>query len=267
MIKTFKLFGLLIAVILTFTDISPAQTILKQGSQSKVETPFIFVARDVKTYAQLQNLVEDLPAATTIDFKKNAVVAGFAGEKPTGGFAVEIKQTGKKYSLDVSSPGKDMMVTQIITTPFKVWQIPLDENEALELDFATSFTKGMKTFQVTKGDFGYSGGIAGIRRKFKANGTIKMLNHNDYTTILFALKGTGNDAKRQLSAIASGILQKESIEVFRLDAGTFVETPNPSFSVKGRLKGKNLSLNFAPLPSNVADGFAGKGSLTANQIK
>lgn len=265
--KTFKLFGLIFSLISLMTTLSNAQTTLKEGSYGKVEEPFIFVARDEKTYLQLQNLVEELPSVSTVDFKKNAVVAGFAGEKPTGGWSVEIRKAGKRFLVDLKSPRKDAMTTQVITTPFKVSLIPLDENEALPLDWTTSYAKNSKTFQVTKGDFEYSGGIAGIRKKFKANGTIQMLTFGEYTTILFNLKGKGAEQKHKLSEIASGTLKDGNIELMRLDAGTFVQFPRPPLTVKGSLKGKNLSLNFEPLPTNVADGFEGKGSLEAVQIK
>lgn len=289
MIKTFKLFALIILIFSISSLVLFGQKkvvhpikpkdfdglgitndfkVLAEGSQSKVDTPFIFIARDEKTYAQLQNLVEELPSVSTIDFKKNAVVAGFAGEKPTGGWSVEIRKAGKRVLVDLKSPGKDMMVTQVITTPFKVSLIPIEERVSLPLDFTASFAKNLKTFQVAKGDFEYSGGFAGIRKNFKSNGTIKMMNFGDYATILFDLKGKGAEQKLQLSETASGVLKDGNIELMRLDAGTFVQFPRPPFAVKGTLKGKKLSLNFESLPdTTVDDGFQGKGSLEAIMIK
>lgn len=240
--------------------------VLAEGSQSKVDSPFVFVARDEKTYLQLQNLVEGLPASSTIDFKKNAVVAGFAGEKPTGGWTVEIRKVGKKVLIDQQSPRKDMMVTQVITTPFKVSLIPVDENESLSLEFTASYAKNKKTFQLKKGNFEYTGGIAGIRKKFQATGTIQMLTFGDYVTMLFDLKGKGQ--KLNLSEISSGTLKDGSIDISRLDSGSFVQFPRPPFSVKGTLKNKILSLKFeSQQETNFADGFVGKGSLEAIQIK
>lgn len=286
MIKTFKLFALIIFIFSSLAVFSQEKVVypikpkdfdglgitndfkvLAEGSQSKVESPFVFIARDEKTYAQLQNLVEGLPAASTIDFKKNAVVAGFAGERSTGGWSVEIRKAGKRVLIDLKSPPKGSMTTQVITYPFKVSLIPLDEGEALPLDFTTSYAKNSKTFQVTKGDFEYSGGFAGIRKKFKVNGTIQILTFGDFTTVLFNLKGTGKEAKRKLSETVSGTLKNGNIELARLDAGSFVENPHPPFGVKGMLKGKNLSLNFDSLPTTFADGFEGKGSLEAILVK
>lgn len=240
---------------------------LVKGAHSKVETPFVFVARDEKTYAQLQNLVEGLPDVSTIDFSTNAVIAGFAGEKSTGGWTVEIKKTAKGYGLIVQVPGKGMMVTQEITNPFNVAQVPIDSNKSLALDLPINFNSKIQNFRVNKGDFEYTGGIAGRRKQFKADGTIRLLTSGDYVSVWFDLKGKGADQTRKLSAIASGTFKNGNLEIERLDAGNFVEMPHPPFLVKGMLKDKTLSLNFEPLPTNVADGYEGRGSLEAVRIK
>ncbi len=261
--KSFKLFVFLFLLIGVFSTVSNAQTTLKEGFNSKVDTPFIFVARDAKTYAQLQNLVEGLPSVSTIDFKQNAVVAGFAGTKPTGGFGVEIRKSGERVGIFIQAPRKDMMVTQVITTPFKVSLVPVEEDKALPLNLASAFINKMQVFRLNKGNFEFSGGFAFKRKKFKADGTIRLLTFGDYVSVWFDLKGKGAERKRRLSEMASGVLKKGKIELARLDAGSFSDSPRPPFEVKGTLKSKILSLNFEPLPTNVADGYAGKGSLEA----
>lgn len=291
-VKMLKTFNLLALIILTFSlntlfiygqgkvvhPIKPKDfdglgmtndfKVLAEGSQSNVDKPFVFVARDEKSYAQLQKLVEGLPSYSTIDFKKNAVVAGFAGERPTGGWTVEIRKVGKKVLIDLQSPRKDMMVTQVITTTYKVSLIPVNENESLSLNFTESYAKDKKTFQLKKGDFEYTGGIAGIRKKIQATGTVQMLTFGDYVTMFFDLKGKGKDQKLKLSEISSGTLNEGSIDISRLDSGTFVQFPRPPFFVQGTLKNKNLSLKFeSQEETKYADGFTGKGSLDAIQVK
>lgn len=268
MLKTFKLFGLIFLLIGVFTIVSNAQKVLVKGSYAKVDKPFVFVARDQKTYAQLQNLVEGLPDVSTIDFQKNAVVAGFAGEKSTGGWTVEIKQSVKTFVIEIKSPGKDMMVTQVITTPFNVSLVPVEADRALQLDVVSAnFSDKRQYFVVKKADFEFTGGIAGRRKQFTANGTISVLTFGEYITAWFDLKGIGTEEKRRLFAMASGTLKNGNIELARLDAGSFVDSPRPPYSVKGILKIKNLSLNFEPLPTNVSDGYEGKGSLEAEMAK
>lgn len=285
MLKTFKIF-VIVTFVLSFNSLIFAQKkivhpikpkdfdglgitndfkILAEGNQSLIDKPFVFVAREQKAYSQLQNLVEGLPGE--IDFKNFAVVAGFAGERPTGGWSVEIRKSGNKMLVDVQSPRKDMMVTQMITSPFKVCLIPLDKNGGLPLEISTAYAKNFNIFQIKKGDFEFTGGIAGIRKKFKFNGTIKMLTFGENITFFYDLYGTGKDSKRKLNEFGSGTLKNEDLELISLDAGNFVDSPHPSFTVKGSLKNKKITQTFESLASNVADGYIGKGSLEAIQIK
>ncbi|MBX7171765.1 MAG: protease complex subunit PrcB family protein [Pyrinomonadaceae bacterium] len=239
---------------------------LVKGAHSKVDKPFVFVVRDAKTYAELQKLVEGLPEVSTIDFTKSAVIAGFAGEKPTGGFTVEVKKTTNGYGIAIVAPGKGMMVTQEITTPFNVAVVPLVPLKDLSVDFAAANNK-LQNFQVNKADFEFTGGIAGRRTQFKAGGTIKILTFGDYVSVWFDLKGKGTAQKRRLLTTASGVLKNGNLTIEIVEPGSFVEMPRPPFLAQGTLNEKSLSLNFEPTPTNVADGYEGRGSLEAVQVK
>jgi hypothetical protein len=241
--------------------------LLAQGFNSKVDQPFVFVARDAETYQQLQNLVEDLPSASTIDFNQNSVVAGFAGTRPTGGWTVEIRKSAEKVGVFIQPPGKGMMVTQMITTPFKVSLVPVEEGRALSLNPGAAFLDKAQNFLLKKGNFEFTGGFAGGRKTFKADGTIKLMTFGDFATVWFNLKSMGKKEKRYLSDIVSGTLKKENLKLERVDAGTFADRPRPPFAVMGNLRGKVLALSFEPLPSNVSDGYQGRGSLEAIRIK
>jgi hypothetical protein len=52
---------------------------LAAGGYGPVREPFIFVARDVETYARLRELNDKLPELGADFFKSNAVVAAFLG--------------------------------------------------------------------------------------------------------------------------------------------------------------------------------------------
>ncbi len=286
--KTFKLFALFILIISFGALVAFGQKkvvhpikpkdfdglgftqdfkVLAEGFNSKVDAPFVFVARDAKTYARLQNLVEGLPSASTIDFKQSAVVAGFAGTKSTGGWTLEIRKSGERIGVFIQAPRQDMMVTQALTTPFKVSLVPIEEDKAVSLNLAPDFIKKMRVFRLNQGDFEFSGGFAFKRKQFKAAGTIRLITFGDEATFWFDLKGQGAEQKRRLSEMASGTLKNGKIELARLDAGSFSDRPRPPFEVEGTLKSKVLSLSFEPLPTNVADGYAGKGSLAAIRMK
>lgn len=237
--------------------------IIAEGTQSKVEEPFIFIARDAKTYAHLQTLVENLPDVSTIDFSKEAVVAAFAGTKPTAGYGVRIRKTGEKIAIDVAEPRKDLMLAQIITMPYKIAVVPVEEDKALPLEASATWTNKMAVYRLSRGsNFSYSGGFAFRERKFDAEGTIGVLTFGELATVSFNLTAKG-DKNLMLSEMASGVFKDSKFDLKRLDAGTFSEMPRPSLNVSGTISDKKITLKFEPNPTNVADGFAARGNVEA----
>ncbi len=239
--------------------------ILLEGAYSKVETPFVFVARDAETYALIRGMVnEGLPASSTVDFSRAAVVAAFAGEKNTGGWSVAIRQSANKTIVDVRAPGKGAMVTQALTTPFQVAVVPIAAELALSLELPAAWNDKWKMYRVSNGDFEYSGGIRGITKKFKAEGTIGVLSYKDYITYNFNLAGKGSSKALKLSDTVSGIINAGNVEIARLDAGTFAEIPRSALKVSGTTTVANkLSLVFEPLPPTIADSFSVTGKIEA----
>lgn len=241
--------------------------ILLEGSQSKVETPFIFIARDAETYALMRSLVEGLPASSTIDFSKTVVVAGFAGERNTGGWSVAIRQVTDRTIIDVNAPPKGGMNAQVITYPFQVALVPADENQALNIEATATWTNAMTIYRVSKADFEYSGGIAGRGKKFGAEGTIGVLTFGDHRTYIFNLSGKGSESQRKISETVSGVIKEGGLEIARLDAGSFAEMPHPPLKVTGTATDEKLALKFESLAPTVADGFTTGGKLEASKIK
>lgn len=240
---------------------------IAEGAYSKIETPFVFAVREPKTYAQLQNFVENLPSASQIDFNKSAVVAAFAGMKNTGGYSVAIKKAADKIVIDILSPPKDAMTTQALTMPYKVALIPIEEENALSLEVAANWQNAVQTYKITSSEFEYSGGFAGIQKKFEAEGTIKILSFGNYVTLIFNLSGKGAEKARKLNETASGTIKDGKIDLARLDAGSFSEMPRPPLKVSGTIANDKLNLTFEPLPTNVNDGFQVRGKIEAAKIK
>lgn len=241
--------------------------VLAEGSYSKIEQPFVFVARSNETYTQLQNLVENLPSVLEIDFSKTAVVAAFAGTKNTGGYSVSIKSASGKVSIDTVNPPKDAMLTQAITAPFKVALVALEENNSINLELSARWKNVMQTYRITSGAFEYSGGFAGIRKEFGADGTIGVLIFGDNATLVFNLNGKGAEKTRKLSEAASGLIKDGRVDLAQLDAGNFSENPKPPLKVSGTIANNKLSLVFEPLPSRISDGFQARGKIEAVKAK
>lgn len=241
--------------------------VLSAGSQSNVEKPFIFVARDAKTYEFLKAMVDDLPNADRINFDQNAVVAAFAGTKPTGGYEVRINKTSQTNMIELVTPPKGAMVTQIITQPYKIVEIPVYRDDALALDSGANWANAMENFRVTRGDFKFSGGIGGMRRSFKANGGISVWTYGDYVTIFMNLRGIGNNKNRRLMQYTSGVLKNGKMEFARMTAGNFVDNPKPPFGISGTRRARNLVLNFESIQTGYYDGFMGSGKISAIKVR
>lgn len=69
------------------------------------------------------------PAMPVVDFGQSRVVAFFWGQKPTGGFSIQLLSTRVvdstlRVELRLSSPAPDAMVTQALTSPFLMLEVP-----------------------------------------------------------------------------------------------------------------------------------------------
>lgn len=240
---------------------------LAQGSYSSIESPFIFVARTPETYAAMQSFVENLPPASTIDFSKTAVVAAFAGTKNSGGYSVTVKKTTGGVAIDVAAPPKGAMVTQALTAPYNVSLVPLEEEVTLLVEVSANWKNVAQNFKITSGEFEYSGGFAGELKKFNVEGTITVLSFGGYATIIFNLSGKGAEKARKLTETASGSIKEGSINLARLDAGSFSEGPKPPLKVSGTIANDTIGFIFEPLPTIIADGYEVRGKIEVVKIK
>lgn len=248
--------------------------VLFETDQSAVEEPFIFVARTEKQYAQLKTLTPDLPAFETIDWTQTAIVAVFAGQKPTPGFQINFEKTTSKnidktfVSLKISldSPPKDVMLAQVLTAPAKIVSIPVDEAGGISIVPDVNWRLKMQTFSVSESQFESSGGMVGAIRRSSVSGSIDVLQTGNFITAFFNI-GTGGNAPRGIYDTATGTIENNSIVLPRVDAGNLIENPHPPLKATGKISEKSLSLSFDSLPTYVSDGFSGRGNLTGLLIK
>lgn len=241
--------------------------IITEGSHGKIEQPFLFVVRSAETFRQLQTAVGNLPSAAGINFEKQAIIAAFAGTRSTGGYSVEIKKSGGKVSVAVNNPPADAMLTQALTTPYRIAVVPVEAENGLNLEISDDWKKAARVYKLSSGEFEYSGGIAGRTKKFSAEGRIEVWQFSDLATLKFDLTGKNAEKNMRLTETASGAAVNGEINLTRLDAGSFSEGPKPPVKISGTISGGELSLIFEPLPTNVRDGFAVQGKLEAVLIK
>lgn len=240
--------------------------VLAEGSYGQISRPFIYVARSKEAYAELQKLIENLPVE--VDFSKNAVVAAFAGMKPTGGydciFAGYHLKDGVRVSISSLAPLPGRIVTDALTSPFKVALVPVEEEKTVEVAAGAEWKNVAEIYRVTSGNFQFSGGFAFVQKRFDITGTINVWRSGELVTCAFELSARGAEKERKLTETASGIVsQGNSLRIWRLDAGGFVNDPRPPLEAKGRLDAAKLSLEFTSLPTHWSDGFTGRGKLTA----
>lgn len=240
---------------------------IAEGTQSKVEQPFIFVARAPEDYARLGNLVENLPPASHVNFNDSAVIAAFAGTKNTGGYSVKIGRTTGKITFKIIAPPKDAVVTQVITTPYQVAVVPVERENELPLDISGEWTKTPENYKLTSGEFETSGGITGRAQTFSAEGTVRVLRSGDYVTLVFNLSGKDAEKARKLNTVASGVIKDGKIELARVDAGTFAQSPRPPLKISGTIENDKLDLTFESLPPTASESFQLRGEIEALKLR
>jgi hypothetical protein len=123
----------------------------------------------------------------------------------------------------------------------------------------------MDRYEITSGDFQYSGGFVGIERKFEIGGEILVMKQGDQVSFVFAITGKGSNSDRKLLETASGTLNREKSTLWRIEGQDFYDRPHVPLTATVNFEGDKLKLKFAPgkRPYALNDGFEGNGSLTA----
>lgn len=240
--------------------------VLAEGSQSAITDPFIAVVRDGDTYAELVKLDGNLPKLDADFFETKVVVAAFLGERNTGGYSVEIGRDASGLRVMEKKPGKDMMVTQVITAPFKIVSVEGVSNSRMSLTLDDAWQTRMTPFRVNTGKFTMVGGIAGAREEFDLGGTIGVLRAANLATFHFRLIAPATTKRRALTECATGIVSSyNNIRISRMGADSLINPPSPGLQANGTLSdgGKKLQLNLSSRPSMIADGYSGRGSIEA----
>jgi hypothetical protein len=238
---------------------------LGAGGYSQVNEAFVLVARDAQTYGELRKLAPGLPELGADFFSANAVVAAFLGQRPSGGYAVEIaREADGGLRVSEKSPPKDAIRTMALTSPYSVVASPWPGENPVRLSLGPPWRERARPYRVTAGEFTMMGGFAGVREPFRVAGALGVLRHKDLATVLFDLKGEGDRRARALADVATGTVSSGRLSL-RVDPGTFILPPRDRMSAAGTFgAGENkLSLTLEGMQTKVADGFGGRGTLEA----
>ena len=242
--------------------------VLAEGFHSKITKPFVAVVRDAETYAALIKLDENLPKLDADFFKESVAVAAFLGERNTGGYSVEIVANGIEILVLEKKPGKGVMVPQMITSPFKIVALKGATNSAVRLNlFADdSWRPAITSYQVTTGRFKMTGGFAGTSEEFGLQGPIGVMRAGNLATFSFRVIGSETKKRRLLVECATGLMDSDgNVKINRMSADSLVNSPNSGLAgtVTFSAEGRKFALIMISLPSLVADGYSGQGTIEA----
>jgi hypothetical protein len=246
---------------------SDEMQVLAEGSHSEMRKPFVAIAREPGVYSQLQKLAPVLPHLLDDFFKDRIVVAAFMGERNTGGYSVEIvRAPDGLVRVAALRPDKNAMVTQVITSPFKVVSVP--KNPWRGLNVESLWQESADLYRVTVGNFQISGGFAGRRVDFGLTGDLRVLREGKLATFFFDLRNADGTKPRNLKEATTGIVADSQITIYMMDPGSLVESPHSDVSATGRFSKNSriLSIDFTSLPTLIADGYGGRGNLEAEMV-
>ena len=242
--------------------------VLAEGFHSKITKPFVAVVRDPETYTSLMKADENLPKLDDDFFKQSVVLAAFLGERNTGGYSVEITP-----SIDINvlekKPGKGVMVTQMITSPFKIVALQGVSNAAVRLTLDEAWRRQMQFYRVSRGRFRTSGGLAGTPEEFNLVGVLGVLREGKFVTVWLRILGVEGKKRRLLMECSTGRTDDENkIQIGRMSADSLVDQPNSGLAGTAWFNegNKRLTLRLRSRPGLIADGYSGQGTIEAELL-
>jgi hypothetical protein len=241
--------------------------VIAQGFHSSITDPFIAVIRDEATYTELQKHDSNLPKLT-VDLKTNTVIAAFLGQRNTGGYSVEITQAANgEIQVTEKVPGKDVMVPQVITAPFRIVSVPVEGMMPVKISASDTFRQTAQLYRIDKGSFTISGGIAGRTETYSLTGKLQITRLGDLVSVGFAVVSAGTTRERSLRDMATGVISDNAFSISRMSRGSLVDPPTGDLRVSGRFVETNrLSMDLDTGGAIVPDGFQGKGTIEAQMV-
>lgn len=245
-------------------------SVLAEGSYGQVSDPFVVVTRDPAVYTTLRQMMKGLPELNADFFKSNTVAAISVGPRNTGGYAVEFTRTDAGQLLVTERvPPPDAMTTQAITTPFKAVAVPTKEGETVALLLRGVLAESLlRPYRVVSGEFASSPGLGERAERFKVGGELRVARHERLVTVLFDLKGAGDERARVLQIAETGVVDERGrFSMTGAGPSSLFGRPARLLSVTGQFAGDDgdkLHLSFVSSPAGVADAPVWSGELRAS---
>ncbi len=241
---------------------------LAGGNRSGVTESFVLVARDAQMYAALRALYGGLPEVEAKLFPSYAVIAAFLGQRRTSGFETSItRDSDGTIRIVERSPSRDTIVKMVLTTPFKLFAVPLEIDQPVVLALDTTWKRRLRPYRVTSGGVSITGGFAGLTKRLNLEGTLSVMRLGPLATFLFELRATDGKRSRYLRDAPSGSVDPSGrVTVSRIDAFALTGALESPFRATGQFMNneEHLTLRLETKPSpQVSDDFRGAATLKA----
>jgi hypothetical protein len=117
---------------------------LEQGVESNVKDRVNYLITSPAELAQIWKMVHASGTPPTIDFSKEAVIAVFAGEKPTTGYEIGVASVAdaaeRIVSVTLKQPDSGCIEGQLVTTPYELAVVPSTSLPLTHKDIVTTVT-------------------------------------------------------------------------------------------------------------------------------
>ena len=98
------------------------------GAQSTVAERVNYLITTSGQLEELWKMIDASGAPPAIDFEKDAVIAVFAGQKPTAGYAIAVSRIEddslRTVVVALTEPGEGCMSAQVLTAPYQIAVVP-----------------------------------------------------------------------------------------------------------------------------------------------
>lgn len=122
-------------VIVPFTEIT-------RGSKSTVATRVNYLITSADQLNKLWKMIDATSTRPAIDFKKDAVIAVFAGERPTTGYTITVSKvedsSTRLVSITLARQDGNCIVGQAFTAPYELITVPATSLPLAHKDISTT---------------------------------------------------------------------------------------------------------------------------------
>lgn len=101
---------------------------LAHGERSRVTERANYLITSEDELRRLWTLISDNTMPPAVDFTRYVVIAVFAGEEPTAGYAIRVSKITdddrRIVAVSINAPGISCLAAEVITTPYQVLRVP-----------------------------------------------------------------------------------------------------------------------------------------------